>query len=76
MKRQLTTEELIAKAQAIRDDPKNKMPPGSFWLYTAAARKRLDKIAWEITYLLAEKRAANGDPVPTNGYSGRNSNRR
>lgn len=35
-----------------------------------------EALAWAITVKLAEKRAAEGNPVPTTGYSGRMSKRR
>ena len=39
-------------------------------------RQRIDELRWAITFKLAEARTQRGDPVPTNGYSGRNSKRR
>lgn len=51
-------EALTAKRQAIEADPKNSLPKGSsIYIYTPAARTRLDEIAWAITRTLtAEKR--------------------
>jgi hypothetical protein len=72
----LTIEELTALMKQVTDDPNNQNPKGSFWLYTKSASRKLDAIGWAITYKLADKREAVGDPVPTNGYSGRQSNRR
>lgn len=43
---------------------------------SAYLRKRVDDIRWAITHHLTERRAASGDPVPTNGYSGRQTRRR
>lgn len=44
---------------------------------SAKGRKsRVDELRWAITYKLAEARAQSGNPVPTNGYSGRNAKRR
>ena len=39
-------------------------------------RQKAEEIRYAITDKLAQKRAAAGDPVPTNGYSGRQSKRR
>ena len=71
-----TTEELLAMQAAIDNDPKNRMPPGNLNLYTKNARRKLDDIAQAISDNMADKRAAAGDPVPTCGYSGRQTNRR
>lgn len=38
--------------------------------------KKFEDIARAVTWRLADKRAAEGDPVPTSGYSGRQSKRR
>ena len=72
-----TTAEWQALRIAIESDPANLNPPGtSLFIHTEKARKKLDKIAREITYNMAEARKASGDPVPCDGYSGRQSNRR
>lgn len=59
----LSMDELHARQQAIMADPKNRNPKhatGSIFLYTASARKKLDAIAWAITYKLSEsKKGAN-----------------
>jgi len=68
--------QLLIKVKKIEDDPKNRNPPGTFQIYTASARRRMDKFMWSITHCRARIRALEGHPVPTNGYSGRNSNRR
>lgn len=39
-------------------------------------KQRVEEIRYAITNKLAEKRAVDGDPVPTSGYSGRQSKRR
>lgn len=64
---------LLAKDQAIRDDPKSRQ--NGFWIFTKKARKKIDKISLEITELLADKRKLEGNPVPTQGYSGRKRNK-
>lgn len=51
-----TIEELQAKMDALRADPKNQNPEGSFWKYTAACRRKTDDIAWAITYHLKDLR--------------------
>ena len=68
--------QLLEMSSAIEADPANQMPPGSLYLFTQPARKKLDEIAMAITDNIADARAAAGDPVPTAGYSGRQSNRR
>ena len=56
-KKQKTMQELLAKQRAIEADPKNRNPQkGSIWLYTKNAQRRLDKIAFEITELLRQKK--------------------
>lgn len=69
-----TNAELVALSAQIEAHPANRMPPGSLYLYTPQARKRLHRIAEQITHNLAEARRAAGNPVPCNGYSGRKSN--
>jgi hypothetical protein len=71
-----TTLVLLEMMLAIESDPKNRMPAGHLYLYIPKARKKLEKIARQITYNLAEKRKADGNPVPTCGYSGMKQNRR
>jgi hypothetical protein len=70
-----TMAELMQMTSAIESDPANKMPKGSVYLYTKQARTKLDAIARQVTYLLAEKRKAAGNPVPCDGYSGKQSRR-
>ncbi len=64
---------------AVTSDPKNANPEHaagrSIYLYTPAARKRLDELAWAVTYKLRQLREERGDPVVADGYSGRGSNR-
>lgn len=45
-------------------------------LLAMAAHKLLDAIARQITWNMSQARAAAGHPVPCDGYSGRQSNRR
>lgn len=56
----MTFEELTAMANRLRDDPANANPQhangNSIYLYTKATHKRLDAIAWAITYKLKELR--------------------
>jgi hypothetical protein len=65
---------LLDKQAALMANPANKTT--GLFLYTPAARKKLDQIARDITHLLAEQRSAGGDPVRADGYSGRQTNRR
>lgn len=58
-----TTQDLLDKQSAIEANPKNRMPSGSIFLYTPAARKKLDAITREITYQIALRRATAGRPV-------------
>lgn len=71
-----TTEELVAMRRAVEDDPANRNPTESIFIYTPKAMKKLRAIDDAITRKVAERRAAAGNPVPTSGYSGRQTNRR
>lgn len=71
-----TNEELLAKMKQIEGDPASKLPPGSWPTYTKKATKKLEAIAAEIAHNMAMKRAAEGNPVPCDGYSGRKQNKR
>jgi hypothetical protein len=55
----LSMDELLELRNRIEKDPKSKegLPEGSLWLFNAKARKRLDAIAWAITYKLGKVRA-------------------
>ena len=72
----MNNEELLAKIEAIESDPKNHNPEGSFYLYTAAARKRLDKLRMAVASNIRAAKIARGEYVNDEGYSGRNSKRR
>ena len=67
---------LLQMQQAISEDPASKATGGGLFLHTAPARKKLDEVASAITMHMADDRAAAGRPVPTCGYSGRQTNRR
>jgi hypothetical protein len=71
-----TNEELNALRLVIEQDPENRAPRGELYLYTKAARVKLDAIARQVTRNIAFKRAAEGRPIVTDGYSGRKCNRR
>lgn len=72
-----TLEELVALGQKIREEREGWSAPGnSIWKFKPHVRKKLDAIDRAITDRLAEKRAAAGRPVPTCGYSGRQTNKR
>ena len=70
-----TNAELVKLAQQIRTLPENQMPIGSFWLYTAKARKMLRQIDWAIFANIKQARLAAGNLV-TSGYSGRQTKRK
>ena len=74
--RKHTQTELQVMQTEISNDPVNRNPEGGIYMYTRSAQKKLDAIALAITFHLADKREAAGDPVPCNGYSGRQSKRR
>jgi hypothetical protein len=51
----LTQAQLLELMHAVQNDPASANPghaTGSIWLYTKAARKKLDVIGWAITYQL------------------------
>jgi hypothetical protein len=56
----LTMDQLQELRLAVESDPKSKNPQHaagkSIWIYAPAARKKLDAIAWAITYHLQQKR--------------------
>lgn len=77
MKSLLTTPELLALQANIESDPTSiNTKVGSIYRFNDLARRNLDKIARAITQNMANKRKAEGNPVPCDGYSGRQSNRR
>jgi len=49
---------------------------GQMCMETVGNKKQSDILAWAVTLRLAANRAAAGNPVPTCGYSGRQTNRR
>lgn len=60
LSRHLTTEQLIELQQAVQNDPKSANPQHaagkSIWIYTKAARKKMDAISWAITYHIMERK--------------------
>ena len=70
-----STQELLELQRRIEEDPASQSA-GGLYLYTPAARVKLDALRLQIVANMAEKRAAEGRPVPCNGYSGRKSNKR
>jgi hypothetical protein len=57
--RNLTVEQLGELRRQVEADPKSANPmhgKGSIYLYTPAARRKLDAIAWAITYHLEDKK--------------------
>jgi len=67
---------LQTKRSAIETDPKSRTTGDTIFLYTKAARKKLDAIDREIARLTGERRKLLGGTVDTSGYSGRQTNRR
>lgn len=66
-------EELQAMEKKIKEDPRNQLT-GQFYLYTPSARKKLDAIAWAITYHLKDARIAKGEFIREDGYAGKKRN--
>jgi len=66
--------DLLRMQADIEADPLNAAT--GLYLYTPSARKKLAAIQQAITFHLADQRAACGNPVPCDGYSGRKSNKR
>ena len=57
--RNLSMSELTALQQQVQVDPKSRNPAhatGSIYLYTKAARRKLDAISWAMTYHLQDAR--------------------
>ena len=71
-----TNEKLVAMADEITSDIKNLMPRGNLFLFTEAARKKLDKINRAIANNVKDMRIARGEKINNEGYSGRQSRRR
>lgn len=56
---ELSFEELETRRAKIVDDPANANPAratGSIFLYTPQARRKLDDLAWAVTYKLQAKK--------------------
>jgi len=49
-------DELNELRLSIENNPDNRMPKGSFYLYKPYARQKLHAIAWAITYKLGADR--------------------
>jgi hypothetical protein len=69
-------DQLLAMQAAIHADPGSRSTDGGIHIYNHKARRQLSDIAEAITHHMADSRAAAGNPVPTNGYSGLKQNRR
>lgn len=67
--------ELVELRERITSDPANQQT-GSLYIYTPKTMKKLHAIDWAITWHIRDKRAAEGRPVSSEGYSGRQFNRR
>lgn len=52
-------EELAAMREAVVTDPANRnTQPGSIYLFSPKARKKLDELAWAVRYHLDDKKSA------------------
>jgi len=71
-----TNIELLQIKENVCCDPTSSNPTGGIFLYTAAARKKLDAIDRAITENMRVARVARGNAPTSDGYSGRKSNRR
>ena len=71
-----TNQELIQIRDELEANPANQTPPGSFYRVNEKTRKKINNINEYITHNLAMARAAAGNPVPCDGYSGRKCKRR
>jgi hypothetical protein len=63
----LTMEELVELQQQVQNDPANKHPTrqrggDTIWLYKKEAQRKLDAIAWAVTYKIEEKRRMANNP--------------
>lgn len=67
--------ELLAMDKRLSEDPASKNTDGGIFIHTPKVRKAMNEIAQAIAWHMEDTRAAKGDPVKTNGYSGRKSNR-
>lgn len=67
--------ELLAMDRKLTEDPASKSTDGGIFMHTPKVRKATAQIAQAIAWHMEDTRAAKGDPVKVNGYSGRQSNR-
>jgi len=72
----MTMEELVEEDRRLCADPANAGDAGGLYLHNEKTRKKLDQIARLIADKVAERRAARGEKINTEGYSGRQTNRR
>lgn len=70
-----TLAELQEMFNAARADPDNKSEQGSVQIYNKRGQRKIDALGDAISLRLKQKKIDNGT-YETNGYSGRNSNRR
>jgi len=75
--RRHTKSALLDLMQKLDQDPESKMPPGAggIHLLTPKARRLSTALAQAIAWHMEDERNAAGRPIPTCGYSGRQSNR-
>lgn len=67
---------LIQMGLSVSEDPTNLAPPGGLYRLSQKARKQIANIDQAIAWHIADERKARGNPVPTAGYSGRQTNHR
>ncbi len=70
-----TKAELIELARMIEINEENHEPPGGLFKLKKSARKKLAEIDQAIAWHMEDDRKIAGNPVPTCGYSGRQTNR-
>lgn len=63
---ELTFEELNILRESVTNDPNNADPAysrGGIYLYKKSARRKLDALAWAVTYKLAERRRNDPEAI-------------
>ena len=70
-----TKAELVEMSRMVSVNEENHEPPGSLHRLKPAARKKAAAIDQAIAWHMEDGRKLAGNPVPTCGYSGRQTNR-
>lgn len=71
-----SVDDLVAMRQEIEKEPSNRNPPGSLFIFTKKARKKLDAIDLAIADAIRQLRLSRGEIIDNSGYSGRQTNKR